>query len=82
MTRDEVFQDSVQIIRRTFRSPSLTVCDATTSSDVPGWDSLAHASLLVRLEKHFNVRLPERAAYDSKNVGELVDAITSLLRGE
>ena len=79
MIREEIFQDTVAILRRSFRAPELVVSDATTTKDVPGWDSLAHASLLVRLEKHFNVRLPERAAYESKNVGELVDAIAALV---
>src|SRR5262245_51911468 len=79
LTRDEIFRDAVESIRRTFKLPALVVSDATTANDVPGWDSLAHASVLVRLEKHFNVRLPEQAAYDSRNVGELVDAIASVM---
>ena len=79
MTRARVLEGTVLILRRTLRAPDLPISDATTANDVPGWDSLAHASVLIRLEKHFNVRLPETTAYDAKNVGALVDAIASLV---
>jgi len=81
LTREEILIEVAEIVRRTFKAPNLVVSDSTTTNDVPGWDSLAHASVLVRLEKHFNVQLPEKAAYDSKNVGELVDAIAALVGG-
>jgi acyl carrier protein len=44
---------------------------ATCSADTPEWDSLAHLMILDALEKSFAVKLPRRAAYTAKNVGDL-----------
>jgi acyl carrier protein len=79
VTRTDVFEGTVEVIRKTFRAPDLAVTDETTATEVAGWDSLRHASLLIRLEKRFNVRIPDEAAYNLKNVGELVDSIAALV---
>lgn len=81
MTRDEAFSRTAEIIRRTFKVPNLAVTDETTANDVVGWDSLAHASVLIRLEKHFNVKIPDEVAYNLKNVGALVDGILAVVAG-
>lgn len=81
MTRDEVHAGVQEVLRRTFRAPDLVVDDATRSVDVDGWDSLAHATVLVRLEKKFDVRIPDEVAYDLANVGELIDAVHQQISG-
>ena len=80
MTREEVFAGVVDVLRYTFKQPQLTVSDTTTASDVDGWDSVAHASILVRLEKRFNLRIPPEVAYDAERVGDLVDGIHALVK--
>lgn len=52
----------------------------TTAGDVPEWDSLMHISILVAVEKEFNVRFRVGEVEKTKNVGEFADLI--LLRKE
>ena len=52
----------------------------TTAQDVPEWDSLMHISILVAVEKEFNIRFRVGEVEKAKNVGELADLI--ILRRE
>ena len=79
MTRGEVFERVVAIMRMTFEASDVEIHDRTTATDVDGWDSLAHATLIVRIEKRFNVSVPDAVAYHASNVGELVDGICAVV---
>ena len=54
---------------------------ATCSANTPEWDSLAHLMILDALEKSFAVKLPRRAAYTAKNVGDLVALVADTTAG-
>jgi len=60
---DNIFLDSPKI------TPHLT------AKDVPEWDSLMHISLLVAVEKEFNVRFRVGEVEATTNVGEFADLI-------
>ncbi|MBI3878954.1 MAG: acyl carrier protein [Verrucomicrobia bacterium] len=53
--------------------PRLT--PALSAKDVPEWDSLLHISLLVAVEKAFNVRFRVGEVEATKNVGEFANLI-------
>ena len=53
---------------------------ATTAADVDGWDSLAHVTIIVSLERVFGIRFRIGEMASLKNVGELVGHITSRLQ--
>ena len=53
--------------------PKLT--PTLAAKDVPEWDSLIHISLLVAVEKAFNVRFRVGEVEATKNVGEFADLI-------
>jgi acyl carrier protein len=44
-----------------------------TADDVDGWDSLAHARLIMALEDKLGVRFPGERLFDLTCVGDLVD---------
>lgn len=44
---------------------------ATCAKNTPEWDSLAHLVILDAIEKQLSIKLPRRAAYTAKDVGEL-----------
>jgi len=48
---------------------------STTADDVDGWDSLAHARLIMALEDRLNVRFPGEKLFDLDCVGDLVDLV-------
>jgi acyl carrier protein len=58
--------------RRTFDSDSIVLRDEMTAADVPGWDSLAHITLIMDVEEQFNLRFTVDDIADLKNVGEMI----------
>jgi acyl carrier protein len=46
-----------------------------SAKDVPEWDSLIHISLLVAVEKAFQIRFRVGEVEAAKNVGEFADLI-------
>ncbi|MGP0068060.1 MAG: acyl carrier protein [Isosphaeraceae bacterium] len=58
-----------------FDDDDLVVDRATTASDVEGWDSLMHVTLMVNVEKKFGLRFSSAEIASLKNVGELVDLV-------
>jgi acyl carrier protein len=51
--------------------------EQTTSSQVPGWDSLSHVNVIVAVEKHFQVRFRNLEVLRLKNVGDLQRLVDS-----
>jgi acyl carrier protein len=74
MTREEVKTSVFQVVARTFGVPIDDLREDTTADDVDGWDSLAHATLLIRLEKTFNADIGA-AGNDAQDLGALVDLV-------
>lgn len=63
------------IVGASFGVDPATLSDQTTAQDVEGWDSLAHATLILRLQKHFKVRLDPHKANTAQNLGLLTALI-------
>jgi acyl carrier protein len=51
-----------------------------SAKDVPEWDSLIHISLMVSVEKEFNVHFRVGEVETTKNVGEFADLILKRLQ--
>ena len=49
MTREKVFEKLDAIFREEFDNEDIHVTETTTSSDIEGWDSLAHIGLMVAI---------------------------------
>jgi len=45
--------------------------DETVASQVPGWDSLSHVSVIAAVEERFGVRFGMRDIFALKKVGDL-----------
>jgi len=45
--------------------------DETLASEVPGWDSLTHASVILQVEREFKIRFSGLEVVRLKNLGEL-----------
>ena len=53
----------------------------TCAKNTPEWDSLAHLMILDAIEKGFAVKLPRRAAFTAKDVGELTELLAATKAG-
>jgi acyl carrier protein len=69
------------IIAETFDVSESNITNETVRFDIDGWDSLSHTILMVRLQRHFGINIPEEVAGNVQNVGELTEAIRRLVRG-
>jgi acyl carrier protein len=60
-----------RVFRDVFDDETLEIRDETTAHDVPDWDSLAHVTLVVSVEKAFGVRFTSAEVSALKCVGDL-----------
>ena len=76
MTKSEVLAEVASLIRLTFGADeTVPVTRETTSFDIDGWDSLSHATLMIMIERQFDVTISEDASNRMQNVGDLVDQL-------
>ncbi len=54
--------------------------DDLTATDVKGWDSLTHMSIITGIENHFNVKFKLRELNKLKNMGSLLELIEGKLQ--
>ena len=74
MNQADVITKLQTIFDAIFMEP-VVLTPATSAKDVPEWDSLAHISLIVMVEKEFSVRFRVGEVETTKNVGEFADLI-------
>jgi fatty-acyl-CoA synthase len=68
------------VISMMFGFPKDRVSRQTTADDVDRWDSLAHASMMLEVEKRFTIRFQDDEIFSLPSVGDLIDRIDELLR--
>lgn len=54
--------------------------DETLATEVPGWDSLSHANVILAVEKAFGVRFSNIEILKLKNLGDLQHLVDSKLQ--
>jgi acyl carrier protein len=74
MNQAEVIAKLQTIFDNLFLEP-VALTPSVSAKDVPEWDSLTHISMMVSVEKAFNVRFRVGEVENAKNVGEFADLI-------
>jgi acyl carrier protein len=77
MTQDEIKDTLSDIIRDVLDDETIVLTRETSAKDVEEWDSLAHISIIVAIEKEFKVKFDLYELKPLKNVGEMIDLIHS-----
>lgn len=67
----DIQQRLERVFKDTFNDESLTLHDAMVSSDIPGWDSVAHVNLMFAIESAFQIQFVGNELAEFKNIGEL-----------
>lgn len=75
MTREYVANIVQEIFRDIFDDDELIITDSTSSKDIEDWDSLEHISLIVAMEKEFNMKFDIKQVNKLENVGGMIDLI-------
>jgi acyl carrier protein len=59
------------VFRDTFNQDSIALTDATTAADIPGWDSVAHITLMFGIEQEFGIQFVGNELAEFETVGAL-----------
>lgn len=68
----EIFRDVLEL-------PDLVITRDTAAVDIEEWDSLNHIYLVVAIEKKFKIKFITSDIQRWKNVGDMLDNLTSKL---
>lgn len=79
MNRTEILEVLNRIFADVLELDSVALTDYTTASDIEEWDSLSHLTLICEIENEFSIKFPMKTVLTMKNVGELVDTISTLI---
>lgn len=60
-----------QIVQDVLGDDQLQLDEGTTAADVPGWDSLAHISIMVAVEGEYGVTFTSEQLGRFRDLGEL-----------
>lgn len=60
------------IFRDLFRDEGLAIHTETSAKDIEGWDSLAHITLIVAIEKKFGIKFKLAELQELSNVGDIL----------
>ena len=56
-SRADILAAITEIVRPILGHPDIVLTESTAARDVPEWDSLAHVTIMVRVEEKFAIRL-------------------------
>ncbi len=73
----DILQIVEGIFRDLFRNDSLSIDAETSAKDIEGWDSLAHITLIVTIEKKFGIKFKLAELQDIRNVGDILDLVNA-----
>ncbi len=76
---DETYRQLTDLLVDFFDDDDIVATPDMTAADVDGWDSLAHVSLVLAIEKKFKVRFAASEIASFKTVGDMVSCIDSKL---
>ena len=79
MDRSRILEQLNKIFIDIIDEDTISLKEASTASEVEGWDSLTHIQLVVAIEKHFKIRITSKEIQEWKNVGALIDSIINRL---
>lgn len=75
MKKEAILEKLNEIFKDVFDDEELNVTETMTAEDVEDWDSLMHISLIVAIEKTFEVKFSMTEVTSMKNVGEMINII-------
>ncbi|HXZ55398.1 MAG TPA: hypothetical protein VEH03_08085 [Burkholderiales bacterium] len=76
---DAILARLTGIFREVFGERSLSLSRETKASDIKGWDSLSHITLMLSVQRAFRVRLSAAETSQLKDVGALADLLSAKL---
>lgn len=69
------------VFHKVFDDDALVIDRNTAATHVPGWDSVMHITLMMGVERAFDIRFRSGEVAGLKDVGALIDLIESRRAG-
>jgi acyl carrier protein len=77
LNREEVVGRLNHLFREIFDDDNISVTDDTAAADIDGWDSLAHITLILGVEREFRIKMTAAEVGSLKNVGQMIGLIVA-----
>lgn len=75
LSHGEVLARLTNVFRNTFDDDTIEISDVTTAADIEEWDSLAHITLILGVEREFGIKFKAAEVGGFANVGEMIGLI-------
>ena len=75
--RSDLLARLTAIFRDVFDDDDIVIQEETTADDIEDWDSLMHITLVLSVEKEFDMRLMAAEVGKLANVGALIDIMVA-----
>lgn len=75
LSHGEVLARLTEVFRNTFDDDAIEINDTTTAADIEEWDSLAHITLILGVEREFKIKFKAAEVGSFANVGEMIAVI-------
>jgi acyl carrier protein len=76
---DQILVDLQELFRRVFGNDDLIIDATMTSSDIDGWDSMAHINLIIAIEKKFGIKFAGNELSAMRGPGETVGSLAKMV---
>jgi acyl carrier protein len=70
-----------EVFRDFFSDDDIVISNSMVPGDLPGWDSLAHVSLLATIEHAFDIEFSDQELAELSNLGELETTLAGKVGG-
>lgn len=77
MDKIQILTEVQDIFRDVLDNEDIVLANETVADDIEEWDSLTHIQLIVAIEKHFKIKFTSKEILSWKNVGEMIDCIST-----
>ena len=77
--REDIHSELQAIFRQVFDHDKLVISEATTATDVDGWDSMAHVNLIIAIERRFGVSFSGADLASMRGSGQTVGHLIGLI---
>jgi acyl carrier protein len=79
MERNEIAEKIKKILSTVLKHEKFEMKDELTATEVDGWDSLSHITIISEVEEEFKIKFKLKELNKLKNIGSLIEIIQSKL---
>jgi acyl carrier protein len=79
MERNEIAEKTRKILASVLKHEKFEMKDDLTATDVEGWDSLSHITIISEIEEEFKIKFKLKELNKLKNIGSLIEIVQSKL---